>query len=606
METKPDEPTRGATRRAVLGGAAGVAASLSSGCAQRARSLLNRQSGKQISLTIKTVPADEDRAATRIARLLATYLTAVGIEPEVVLMREDELLRDVLVNHTFDVYVGRYPEHHDPDFLRPLLHSRFNGEPGWQNPSGFTDLTIDELLTEQRRLKGAIRRSVVFDLQRGFARQQPSTVIGFPDEIRAARSDRFDGWATFPLRDPLSYVMLRRSRSDAVTSGRGVDDEPQRLVVTITDDRVTKNFNPIAVEFRNRGTFVGLLYDSLARRYDGAVRPWLARDWSWDTGEDGTAATVSLRADLRWHDGNPLTAADVAFTYRFLADTTLGERDTSVPAPRFRGRVSLVEAVEPLDDRTLRFEFAETTREVAVRAFTVPLLPTHEWEPKAREPSLVGLELFDGVTEALVWANPEPIGSGVLQFERSIPEEILVLDRFDDHWLDRDPPEGLEGRIDGGPAFQELVARVVPSDAAAVELIATGEADATASTVDPSVVPRIGRSAELQLLVDPSRSFYHVGFNTRRGVLSNQRFRRAIARLLDKRAVADEIFEGYLAPAAVPLAGSEWTPSDLRWEGKDPEVPFIGTQGELDVAAARAVFRDAGYRYDDDGNLLSR
>lgn len=605
METAPAAPSSTATRRAVLGSTVGAIGMLTGGCLQRARSVIGRQPGEQVSLTIKTVPADEDRSATEIARRLATHLDAVGIDSEVVLMREDELQRDVLINNDFDVYVARYPAAHDPDFLRPLLHSRFNGEPGWQNPFGFTDLHLDELLDDQRRRSGDDRQSVVYETQREFTRQQPFTVLGFPDEVRTARTDRFQGWSASSLRSPLSFLRLRRA---GVSTGSEQGDEEsgsQRLRVAIRDVRVTKNLNPIAVEFRNRGTFTGLLYDSLGRRYDGAVRPWLARDWSWGTNREGVTATVRLRDDLRWHDGTDLTAADVAFTYRFLADTTLGERESPVPAPRFRGRTSLIESIDALDDRTLRIELGETTPEVAVRAFTVPVLPAHEWRPKAREEEIAGIDLFDGVTEALVWDNPDPIGSGVLRFDRSISEELLALDRFEDHFLNRDPPEELEQRF-GGLAFQELVARVAPSDAAAVELIDAGEVDATASSLDPSVVPRIGRSDELQLLVAPSPSFYHVGFNARSEPLSNQRFRRAVARLIDKRYVTDDIFGGYLRPAATPVSDREWTPSDLRWEGSDPEVPFVGTRGELDEAEARELFRDAGFQYNDNGRLLTR
>lgn len=607
MANKDADASEVTSRRSVLGGAAGAVAALTSGCVQRARSLINRQSTRPISLTIKTVPADEDHAATEIARLLAASLDAVGIEAEVVLLAESELRRDILINHAYDIYVARYPGHSDPDFLRPLLHSRYNGEPGWQNPFGFTDLTVDDLLNAQRHHEGADRRSLLADLQREIARQQPFAIVGFPDDIRAVRTDRFDGWTVYPLRDPLSYLSIRRRDTDSNTSGQPTGErDPPRLSVTITDSRVTKNFNPIAVEFRNQGTFVGLLYDTLARRFDGAVRPWLAQSWSWNTDENATTATVRLREGLQWHDENPLTASDVAFTYHFLADTTLGERDTPVPAPRFRGRTSLVEAVEEFDDRTLRFEFGETKPEAAIRAFTVPILPIHEWEPKGQEVEVAGLELFEGVTEALVWENPRPVGSGVLRFDRRIPEEMLILHRFDDHFVFREQPDGFERPGDRDLAFVELAARVAPSDAAAIDLIAAGEADATATSVSPSVVPRIGRSDVLELLVDQSRGFYHVGFNTRRAPLSNQRFRRANARLLDKQTIADDVFEGYLRPSTVPLAGEDWTPSDLRWEGSDPEVPFAGTEGELNVTAARDLFREAGYRYNDDGQLSSR
>ncbi|MFW5918288.1 MAG: ABC transporter substrate-binding protein, partial [Haloferacaceae archaeon] len=575
MQLSCDTPV---PRRPLLGA---IAAGLSAGCLQRARTVANRSPTNQISLTIKTVPADSDQIATEIARTLATNLESVGIDVEIDLLTRDELYREILINHEFDIYVARAPDRNEPDFLRPLLHSQFAGEPGWQNPFGYSDLSMDEELERQRTTTGARRRTAVFEVQRQIAREQPFTVLINPEYVGATRTDRFDGWAEFDPTTPLSF--LRLEPIEAASTLRTV----------ITDDRITRNFNPLSVEFRNQEAFTELLYDPLAQPRDGDLDPWLATDWEWD--ESG-GATVRLREDLRWHDGNPLTAEDVAFTYRFLTDTALGNADRRVPAPRFRGRISLLEAVEAVDERTLQFEFGDTTPEVARRAFTVPILPAHEWESRATTVDVAGVDIADGITEALVWSNPEPIGSGPLQFERRVAEQTLVLRRFDDHFL-ADASADVDGPFAGGAPFDELDVRVVPSDETAIELLAADEADATVTSVGPSVVSRIGRASDLQLQVTQTASFYHVGYNVREGPLGNPRFRRAIAGLLDKTALASDVFGGYGEPAAVPLSGTDWTPSSLQWNGQDPEVPFAGSDGELDVDRAREHFREAGHQY---------
>lgn len=591
------------SRRRILRAAVGAAAAATTGCVQRMRSLANRRTPNQLSLTIRTLPADADPSATRIARALAENLETVGIDVDVILMTEDELRRTVLINHTYDIYIDRYPDHVDPDFLRPLLASVFSEEPGWQNPFGFSNLEIDRLLDEQRTSQGSARETAVFELQRAIARHQPFTIIGFADEIRAVRTDRFVGWTRFDPISPVNYLALERPPIDRSS---GPPDD-QSLRVTTTDERITNNFNPIAVEFRSRGPFTGLLYDPLARRFGGMIRPWLAATWAWETTESAeTAATVHLRDNLTWHDGRSLSATDVAFTYRFLADTALGSRESPVPAPRFRGRISLVNRVEVRDDQTVRFRFGTTSPEVAARALTVPVLPAHEWQPKATESDIAGIDLFEGVTEALIWTNQAPIGSGPVAFERSIADEMVRFSRFDGHFLTRDPPEELAQFIGTGVAFDELRVRVAPSDDAAVELVAADEADATTAGMNPAVVPRIGRSTDVALHVGPSRSFYHIGFNARRTPLGNPRFRRAVARLVDKPHLIDEVFDGYATPAATPLGDTDWVPSDLSWEGADPEVPFAGANGELDVDAAMAAFREAGFRYNNDGQLLGQ
>jgi peptide/nickel transport system substrate-binding protein len=150
------------------------------------------------------------------------------------------------------------------------------------------------------------------------------------------------------------------------------------------------------------------------------------------------------------------------------------------------------------------------------------------------------------------------------------------------------------------------VCRIVASDAAAVELSAAGEADATGTNVNAAVVPEIVRTDQLRLLVWPSAGFYHVGYNVRRAPLSNPRFRRVLARLLDKESIVRDAFHGYATPAASPLATTEWLASDLEWVDRDPVLPFLGTNARLNVDRARTEFERAGYRYSENGRLIER
>lgn len=579
-------------RRSILAGIAGTVSVAASGCVQKTRSIANRSDPGQVSLDVKTVPADVDPRAVYIARTLADHLTAVGVDARVTLMDERELLRDVLINNEFDLYVARHPTYDDPDFLLSLLHSRFVEEAGWQNPFGFTDLDVDELLETQRRTSGPERYECLAELQRTIARQQPFSVVAFPDDLWAVRTDGYAGWSRFGLGRPLGYLAL-----DAT------DSAPERLETVSTNGRMTENLNPIASEFRNRGTFTGLLYDSLGRRYDGSFEPWLAADWEWtDRPGDGPTATVRLRDDARWHDGKPVTAADVTFTYEFLADTSLGREESPVSAPRFRGRTSLVKRARPVGDRTVEFDFAVSDPAVAVRAFTVPILPEREWRPKSSPTDVAGITVGDRTTKALVWDNPEPIGSGPLRFEDKAARERLVLSRFEDHFLHTDSDEDTPPF---GAVFGELTVKVVPSADAALDFLDDERADATASTISPRLAPAVVRNDDLGLVSETSRSFYHLGFNVQRSPLGNPRFRRNVVRLLDKQELASEAFGGYAVPAASPLAVTDWSTPDLTWADEDPVLPFFGTDGELNGTEARKAFRRAGYQYDD-GNLLNR
>lgn len=597
-------------RRAVLSSLATGVAVLGSGCASRLRAATGWQSPDQVTLRIKTVPADADPYALRIARQVAEWLRTAGIDVQVTPMAEEELLRQVLLSHDFDLFVAPTPaQFQTPDALYSLLHSRFAGAQGWQNPFGYTNLDVDELLEEQRRSTGQARREAVEGMLQSVATTQPFTVVGFPDDIRTARTDRFTNWQNADLQSPMGYLSLnRRDGVEPVTDDESDSPEPHLQVVT-TDERPTQNLNPLAVEFRRSSSIMGLLYDSLGySRNAETVEPWLASSWAFSEGDEGPVARVELREETVWHDGEPLTASDVAFTYAFLADTSLGssvetedgeDDDGPVPAPRFQGRSSLVADVRAVDSRTVEMQFVDCEPRVATRAFTVPVLPSHVWGDRTGAASVGGIEL-GGATEALVTNNIPPVGSGPLEFVRNTPREALVLDRFDDHFLARDGVDGVPPQLAGAPAFDRLTVSVVGSDTTAAETVASDDADVTGTPLGAATVPRIGRASALDLVVRHSRGFYLVGYNARRPPLTNPRFRNTLAHLVDKRHLTSEVFEGYAQPAASPLDGTRWLPSDLRWDGEDPVAPFLGTNGELDVERVREAFRNAGFQYEDE------
>lgn len=593
--------TASTSRRRLLAAAGSGALAAASGCTGTLRSMTGWRPPEQVSLDVKTVPVDTDENAIRIARLLADWFGTVGIDTTVTPMSEQELLRQVLLNHEFDVFVFRSPSRfRNPDALYSLLHSQFAAAPGWQNPFGFADLDVDDLLDAQRRTSGARRARHLADLQRAIVRSNPFTVVAFPDDVRAARDDHFTGWRDVDLDAPTGYLRLERADG----SGDVAADDTLRVVVT--DGRATKNLNPLAVEYRGAGVMTGLLYEPLGYRTDvNEVAPWLASSWDLRDGDGGPTARVELRDDLTWHDGASLTATDVAFTYRFLADTSLDAADTEehdpVPAPSYQGRSSLVSTVDVVDDRTVDVRFHDCDPQVARRAFTVPVLPEHVWAARNGRVSLAGIEIGTA-TEALVTDNVPPVGSGPFAFVENEPNETLVLERNPAHFLTRDEPSRPES-FPVEPAFERLSLQVVGSDSTAVQVVADGEADVTGTSVGPRSVPGIGRAPELDLLVDRADGFYFVGYNVRRPPLTNPRFRNALAHLLDKGFVAEEVFQGYARPAASALDGTMWLPDDLVWESGDPATPFRGVDGELDLASAREELRDAGYRYDD-GHLV--
>lgn len=583
-------PGQSTGRRAFLAAATGTAAA-TAGCVRELRNLVGRQRARQLSLTVAHPPAADDPYAVRIANRLADNLARSGIDTVLDPMADDVLRREILVNHDFDIYVARYPGEGDPDQLRSLLYSTYAEEAGWQNPVGFSDLAMDEILDRQRTETGDERVETVREIQRRVVDEQPFTVVAYPDRIAGVRAERYTDWPDGGLTLPTDYLTLRRL-ADVDT-----------VELLLRDDRATHNRNPISAEHRNQGDIIGLLYDPLVRQTRNGSVPWLARNIDW-TEHDGTLVAAADLRSATWHDGPPVGPDDVAFTYRFLGDTSLDTFETPVPTPWRRGCVSLIDHIETdAPESELRIQFETSNRALARRALTVPVLPEHIWESRSDAADLAGIDIVGGTTEALVTANEAAVGSGPLELAAATVDESLELAVFDDHFLYGDDVDGIPDRFAGQPPFERLRFTVAPSHDAAVELLSAGSADATADGLQADVVSRVQRDESLSLRIARSDQFYHIGYNCRRAPTSDPHFRRAVARHIDRTDIVAESMGGYADPSEVPFTG-EWVPNDLRWDGQ-ASLSFFGEDGELNAEAAREAFQDAGYQYDD-GQLVRR
>jgi len=643
------------SRRSLLAGATASLAA-TAGCVSRFQRVIGDANGTQLTLDIMTLPAELDPFGVRIANTLRTNLEAVGIDTTLTLANARNLSDAVLLRHDFDIYVGQLPyvRPPDPDALYPLFRSTFDTEVGWQNPFGFTHLGCDDLIDSQRTASGETRTRAVEDLQALLARTQPVCPLVAPDLLTGVRTDSFeaDSWNRDAPTRPHNLLKLSPT-----------GDVPGTLGLAVVDDDINANRNPISARYRQDDSLVDLLYDSLALEDDGEYIPWAAREFSWDDSGDRPEVTVRLRDGLRWHDDDQydddrmLTAFDVAFSYEFLRDTSLGSAVRPIPAERYRGQVSLVEDIQVKNSRELRLSFTETTRTVAERALTVPILPARIWRHRTqleRSTSQPGQ-----TTTALLTSNPEAIGSGPIQFEEE-DDGVVEFSLFEEHFLwrsltppaDRDeeaddtgatnetstgeatttepttdesdhntstavldetgdstdteqfapPPDGY-----GEPPFEQITVETVSSYNIAAELLIANEVDATIARIPPSVADPIVSADDLDLIEHQSNAFYHLGFNTRRQPLRNPNVRRLIARLVDEPTLVEDVFDGYGVPVASLLAETEWVTNALEWPETDidPEVPFIGADGELDVERASERFRTIGYEYTDDNELIT-
>ena len=568
------------------------------------RRAVDRDSPDQLALEIKTVPSDDDLYSFRIANNIAENLERAGIRADVAPTRRANFFRDILINLDFDLYVGRHPGQSDPDFLRPFLHSAFAEEPGWQNPFSLSNTVIDEYLETQLRDR-ADRGDVLADLQETIAAETPFVPIAFEEEQRLIRSDRLQNRLTgVPGDDPLWILQL-----GAV--GDEDDDEAASYTIGTIDGRMTHNLNPLAVEYRGPWLDpVELIYDPLVRRLREEYIPWLATSWEWlsPTGARAPTLEVILREDLTWQDESQLTAHDIVFTYRFLSDTSLDEEtDPTIPAPRFRGRTTLVDTAEAVDDRTIRLQFVETSRELAMQLLTVPILPEHVWSELSDLTEVAGIPISDVTTDALVEDNLDPVGSGPYTVTDVAPDDTLELTTRPDHFLFRDAETREEPyRSLGRPHIRELTFDIRPSVSNIAQAIEDGVLDATACNVGREARTSAEDTDDVEGVTWSTTRLVHLGMNLRSAPFTIHGFRDAIGRLVDRTFVSEHVFDGHARPTIAPVYNTSHVPASLHWDSEDPS--FVGEPGtgEVDEERIRDLFRDAGFQYTEDGVLLAR
>ena len=287
---------------------------------------------------------------------------------------------------------------------------------------------------------------------------------------------------------------------------------------------------------------VMLVYDSLTWR-DGAglPRPWLASSVRRDAG--GRTVTVKLRRGVRWHDGRPLTADDVVFTYRFMAERR---------HPRFTPQLRDIAAVTATDSRTVVFSLRQPSLGFEDQPLAdVPILPRHLWE---------GLPVGEAAPRGL------PIGSGPYRLARH------VLDR-------RYTFRANRGYFQGAPSVDVLQVPIVGREASAFAQLKRGSLDA--SPVNLPAGATIERSGSFRFAEGVSFNGTMLEFNLARAPFDRLAARRAVSLALRLTAIAgNKNGPGAMAPAERGMLHpqSRWSPAT--------------TLHRSDVEAARLAFAE--------------
>lgn len=293
-----------------------------------------------------------------------------------------------------------------------------------------------------------------------------------------------------------------------------------------------------------------LQFQSLAQLYPGGeITPELAE--SWEIAPDAKSITFTLAADLKWSDGEPLTAEDVVFSYNLYANPTTGSyysgnlAGISGAADVAAGTATELSGITAPDDRTVTIAFDEPNAAAlsTLTGFGARILPAHKLEDVA----------LDALSTSEFFKSPD-VGSGPYVFSEWVNDDLVKF------------APNTSFRVT--PALDAVFAQFMTSDAAVAALQA-GDLDAVQLQAS-DVADLAGGDYDIERSSPTSFRAFYSALDS--GKLADSRVRQAIMYAIDRKALTENLYGGEATVIDTIALNPAWAvPSGLNDYAYDPE-----------------------------------
>ncbi|QED47230.1 peptide-binding protein [Cytobacillus dafuensis] len=282
---------------------------------------------------------------------------------------------------------------------------------------------------------------------------------------------------------------------------------------------------------------------------------------TFEASEDGKEFTIKIVENAKFHDGEPLDADDVVFTYNIpLSPDYDGVR---------KSYFENIEKVEKIDQYTVKFTLKQVDVQFPVVSLGFGILPEHILKdvPIAE----MGEHEFN---------TKNPIGSGPFKFSEWKDGEYVKVVANDDYF-------------DGRPYLDSVTYKLVPDANAILAQLQAGDIDYYPGIAQPDVptVEGFADAAGLRLESGLALSYTYLAFNQRDDKFKDKKVRQAITHAIDRKAIVENVMAGLGEVAHVPESPLSWA--------YNPDVPKF----EYDVEKAKKMLEEAGWKPGADGIL---
>ncbi len=316
---------------------------------------------------------------------------------------------------------------------------------------------------------------------------------------------------------------------------------PDKLVIGLPGDQETMDPH---MHFQRSGILMNInMYDSLLHKSKKLeYEPSLATSWK---ALSPTTWEFKLRRGVKFHNGDPFTAADV----KFSIERVLNPQQKS---PQY-GNIRSIKDIRTPDDYTVQLVTDRPSPLMLERLVFFPIVPKAYLQK-------VGDQAF---------ANTAPVGTGAYKFVEWKRDRYLLLEAFDAHWRGKAP-------------IRYLVYRPIPEVATQIAELKTGGVDLIRNLA-PDFMPDIKAQPDLYVSTVPILRTHWVLLDMREAPFNNKLVRQAANYAVDKQGIVTKLMGGLgqqVATVVNPMAF-----------GYDPNVPPYA----YDPAKAKQLLAQAGY-----------
>jgi peptide/nickel transport system substrate-binding protein len=315
----------------------------------------------------------------------------------------------------------------------------------------------------------------------------------------------------------------------------------------------TRNFNPFSpntAPMTQQAVYEPMLVFNPA---DSTTTPWLATEWK--EAKDGTGITFTLRDGVKWSDGEPFTAEDVAYTFELQKEIA--------------GGYEYVETVKATDEHTVEFVFNTAFAPALYEVGQQVIVPEHVWS---------------AIDDPAKETNENPVGTGPYTEVSNFQSQSYELRRNPEYWQpDRQKIEGIRMLAFAGNDPANLATTNGETD----------WADQFIPNIEDAFVSKDPEHRHYWF--PPIDAVINWQLNTTKAPFDDVQVRKALSMAIDREAITKVAMQEYTEPAdCTGLSGSY-----EQW--RDDSVEEACDWTTRDVDAANDLLDEAGYPKADDG-----